>query len=68
MGYRQIGRPLSIFRVGGAVIPASDDEVIATAEGWEGRWVNLVLDRGLACRLGHAAARPPVLHRFDLPS
>jgi FkbM family methyltransferase len=42
-GYRQLGRPIGILAEDGAVNQASDDQIIAAADCWEGRWVNLVL-------------------------
>ena len=41
--YRSHGRPLALLRDNGEVVPADDDAILATASGWEGRWVNLVL-------------------------
>ena len=42
-GYRALGRPLALLRDGGVVVPADDDTILATAAGWAGLWVNLVL-------------------------
>ncbi len=42
-GYRRLGRPLFRLAEDGVATEASDDEIIASAAGWEGRWVNLVL-------------------------
>ena len=41
--YRGLGRPLALLGDGGEVTPADDDTILATASGWEGQWVNLVL-------------------------
>ena len=41
--YRAFRRPLGLLGEGGEVTPADDDTILATAAGWEGRWVNLVL-------------------------
>jgi FkbM family methyltransferase len=42
-GYRALGRPLRLLGDDGTATAATDDEILATARGWEGRWVNLVL-------------------------
>lgn len=42
-GYRAFGRPIAILGEGGASRPASDQEILETAEGAEGRFVNLVV-------------------------
>jgi hypothetical protein len=41
--YRAFRRPLGLLGDGGEVTPADDEAILATAAGWEGRWVNLVL-------------------------
>jgi FkbM family methyltransferase len=41
--YRELGRPLGLLGDGGAVTRAGDEEILATARGWAGQWVNLVL-------------------------
>lgn len=44
-GYRDLGFELSLLGDGGTARAASDDDVIAACEAWEGRYVNLVLRR-----------------------
>jgi hypothetical protein len=44
-GYRALGRPLGLLDKGGAVVSASDEEILAAAEAWKGRFVDLVLGR-----------------------
>ena len=41
--YRALGRPLGLLGDGGAVTRAGDEEILATARGWAGQFVNLVL-------------------------
>ena len=43
-GYRRTGRALGLLQDDGTAPRASDDEILSTAAGWEGRWVNLVLE------------------------
>jgi hypothetical protein len=44
--YRQLGFDLGLLEDDGSVRSASPGEIMAAAEGWEGRYVNLVLRRG----------------------
>ena len=43
-GYRRTGRALGLLQDDGTAPRASDDEILSTAAGWEGRWVNVVLE------------------------
>jgi len=44
-GYRNAGFSVALLQDSGHERPASDDEVMAACEGWQGRFVNLVLRR-----------------------
>jgi FkbM family methyltransferase len=44
-GYRGKGLSIALLREDGQARAASDDEVVAACEAWEGRFVNLVLRR-----------------------
>jgi FkbM family methyltransferase len=45
-GYRDAGFAIALLEDDGATRPASDEQVLAACEAWEGRFVNLVLRRG----------------------
>jgi FkbM family methyltransferase len=48
--YRSLGFELALLQDDGSAVVASDDDVIAACEAWDGRFVNLVLRRPAGAR------------------